>query len=640
MPTPSISLVIRALNEERHLPRLLEAVRRQTIQAVEVVLVDSGSVDATRDIARNYCDQVVRIDSHNFTFGYSLNTGIRHSTGEYIAIVSAHTKPVRSSWLQDLIAPLHDEHTAMVYGRQVGTASSKFSERRDFQHIFGPERFIVQPPRLFANNANSAIRRDLWHAHPFDETLPGLEDREWAMYWIQQGYRIVYEPRAAIYHVHEESWRQVRRRYYREAMAAKWIGIKGRRHIPLEVCKEVGYLSADLLAAARQPSSWALARESVCFRANKLRGTIRGLSDAAVMGDPRQRQAVFFDTTCKAVVIRRPGHSVFEDVAIPFVRPGEVLIKVAYTGVCGTDLEIHHGTLGYYQQGRASYPIIPGHEFAGKIAKIGANIQHLREGDPVVAECIQSCGKCALCLNEKWIACHDRKEVGVLGLNGAYAEYLVLPGQFVHRIPDHLPLSHAWLCEPLAVVLKGLKRLERCAPLDEVRNIAVIGAGTIGYFTAHLLARRGHQVTISDLNPHRRAYFDGSKITAQAELNDLTPYDIIVEATGQRQALISVLTHSMAGTALLLLGLPYGTTEFSFEEIVAYDKLLVGSVGSSAAEFQQAIELLPQLDLDPLTSSRFPLNEFRAAWQHVAAGQVMKAVLEVEGWKGARPQET
>ena len=210
---PETSIIIRTFNEEKHLPQLFEQLAEQTYDDFETIVVDSGSFDSTREIARTRADRLVRIDQHDFTFGYSLNEGIRHSTGERLAIISAHALPTGPEWLEHLVAPLHASNTAMVYGRQTGVAESKFSENLDFARTFSHEPQAMTPQNVFANNANSAIRRDLWAQHPFDETLPGLEDLAWAKYWLERGYRVMYEPTACIFHIHEETWGQVRRRY-------------------------------------------------------------------------------------------------------------------------------------------------------------------------------------------------------------------------------------------------------------------------------------------------------------------------------------------------------------------------------------------------------------------------------------------
>ena len=298
MTTPETSVVIRAFNEEKHLPALLEGIRSQNYQDFEVIVVDSGSFDRTREIAQRHCDRLIRIDSQDFTFGYSLNVGINACAGRYVAIVSAHTKPSDGLWLESLIAPLHDSSTAMVYGKQLGGETSKFSEIQDFSRTFGAQRRVLTPPDFFANNANSAIRKDLWGSHGFDETLPGLEDIEWAKYWMERGYQVVYEPAAAIYHIHEETWRQIRRRYQREGIAANKIGLSRWHRLPLDLLWEGNHLIGDLYQAARQNGVGKRLPEIVLFRLNKSIGTAKGLLDGAAVMDPVKRNAMFFDRIC------------------------------------------------------------------------------------------------------------------------------------------------------------------------------------------------------------------------------------------------------------------------------------------------------------------------------------------------------
>ncbi len=311
------SIVIRASNEERHLPNLLNAIQRQEYRDFEVIVVDSGSYDGTPEIALRHGARLVRIASRDFTFGYSLNIGIGRSRGRLIAIVSAHTLPVNSSWLQQLIARLRDPSVAMVYGRQLGTDTSKFSELQDFKRTFGDEEQSSAPFSFFANNANSAIRKDLWEQHPFDEVLPGLEDVAWAKHWRERHFQIVYEPRAAIFHIHNETWRQVRRRYYREAVSAKWIGIKAPRHIPREVLSEGKYLVSDLLQAARRRCLSSKWDEIVQFRFHKAAGTVQGIWDGAAINDPRRRQEIFFDKCYETAVVRGPGRAAPEELEHP-----------------------------------------------------------------------------------------------------------------------------------------------------------------------------------------------------------------------------------------------------------------------------------------------------------------------------------
>lgn len=627
---PEISVIIRAYNEEKHLPSLFDALEAQTYRDFETVVVDSGSVDRTRSIARQRADRLVRIRPEDFTFGHSLNTGIANGAGRLAVIVSAHTLPTGREWLARLVAPLADPETAMVYGRQIGWSRSKFSESLDFERTFRPEGKVQTPPDFFANNANSAVRRDLWESHPFDEALPGLEDVEWARYWMERNLRVVYQPEACICHIHAETWAQVRRRYHREGMAAKWIGIRNWYDLPDEVWKETRCFFADLGRALQQGRLMAVGPEIARFRYEKLWGSVGGILDGEKMTSPAGREALFFDKTYRAVVIHGPGVARLEERGIPKLKPGEVLVRVAYQGVCATDLEIYDGTLGYYKSGLAKYPIVPGHEFSGLVAAVGARVSGVAEGDPVVVECVQGCGECAACRKGNAIGCGDRREVGVIGCDGGYAEYVIAPARFVHRLSEEIALERACLCEPLAVVLKGLRRLGRIQEMEEGgRNCAVVGAGPIGHLAARVLARRGHRVTVFDRNPRRLDVLAGSGVGTDRDLGRFAGFDTVVEATGNPDALEAALHNSGAGALILLLGLPYARLDFSFESVVGYDKSIIGSVGSSSEDFEEALAMLPQIDTSAFLEKVFPLNAFGQAWEAARAGTHLKVILKV-----------
>lgn len=639
MGQPETSIIIRTYNEARFLPGLLSAIGRQDYHAAETIVVDSGSVDGTLAIARERADKVIPIESRDFTFGYSLNVGIRVARGRFIAIVSAHTLPVDDRWLAELLAPLADPQTAMVYGRQMGGPSSNLSETRDMQRVFGTRRRVLKPPQFFANNANSAISKALWDQHPFDETLLGLEDIEWAKYWMERHYRVVYEPRAVLYHIHEENASQVRRRYFREAVAARRIGIKGKRHAVSVPIKEAGRTVMDIGhllfntgdSGGADTSKRRKVNEAVTFRYNKTVGTVSGLLNGTDNQEHYRNRNIFFDRSGRAVVVRGVKKAALEMIEIPEVKPGDVLIRVAYEAVCATDLEIYRGTLGYYQNGMASYPIVPGHEFSGKVVAFGPNVDQFAIEDPVVVECIQSCGVCKECRRENFIGCAQRTELGVIGLDGGYAEYVRVPGRFVHRLPPDTDMIAACLCEPMAVAIKGIKRLRRTwrqKQRKETQSCAVVGAGPLGHLCARVLTIWGHTVTVFDRNASRLAYFGGSPIAVSQDWASLGEFDHIIEATGDPDALDSILHRSPAGATILLLGLPYAHRNFTFESIVAYDKIIVGSVGSSAKHFQTAIELLPQIDITAFKAQILPLAEFKRAWELSESRAHLKVILD------------
>lgn len=626
--SPETSIVIRAFNEERWLPEVFKALECQKYRDFEVLLVDSGSIDRTREIAAHYRSRIVRLRSEDFTFGHSLNVGIQAARGSLVVILSAHAIPADENWLEKLVAPLRRDDVAMVYGGQCGHAISKFSEMLDFERLF-PDRphEEADPEFPFVNNANSAVRHDLWKKHRFDEGLPGLEDIEWAKYWMDNGKKVLYEPDACIIHVHTETWAQVRRRYHREGIAARWVGIRILRHIPGEILREAAWCAKDLLAAISQSRLGKLASQILRFRYEKLVGMVGGIVNSRGLTNPARRAEMFFQQGFTAVVVQGINRTQIAERTIPNLKPGEVLVRVSFVGICGTDIEIVEGSLGYYKSGKASYPIVPGHELSGTIVTVGPRVSEFTVGERVVVECIQGCGECPYCHRDEAIRCCDRREVGVIGQDGAYAEYLVTRARYVHKVPDSVSQAQAALTEPLAVVIKGIRRFGSQPQGDLPRRCAVIGAGTIGHLAARVLALRGHKVMVIDRERTRLSLFNDS-IATSATLDGIDQFEWVVEATGDQGVLSTLLQRSATGATLLLMGLPYGTEPFSFESVVSFDRAIIGTVGSSGADFEEALRTLPMIDTTPFLQVSLPLHEFEKAWSLARSRSILKVMLK------------
>ncbi|WP_300520252.1 glycosyltransferase family 2 protein [Aliiroseovarius sp.] len=218
------SIVIRTLNEARYLGDLLAMIARQETAGLdhEVVLIDSGSTDDTVKIAREHGARVTTISKQEFSFGRSLNMGCDFARGDILVFISGHCIPVDEHWLQNLCQPLIDGVVSYAYGRQVGDDDSYFSERRIFAKYF-PESSAVPQEGFFCNNANSAITREAWAAHRFDEELTGLEDMALAKVLVDAGHQVGYVAEASVFHHHSETWTSVRRRFEREALALQRI---------------------------------------------------------------------------------------------------------------------------------------------------------------------------------------------------------------------------------------------------------------------------------------------------------------------------------------------------------------------------------------------------------------------------------
>jgi glycosyltransferase involved in cell wall biosynthesis len=220
--TTATSVVIRCFNEEKHIGRLLTGVLQQTQPPGQIVVVDSGSTDATVSIASRFPVEVQRVEPELFSFGRSLNVGCQAARGDVVVVASAHVYPLFDTWLEELTSPFDDPQVALAYGRQEGSEDTKYSERRVMARWY-PAQSIAHQDHPFANNANAAIRRSIWKEQPYDEELTGLEDLAWAKRAMERGYAIAYVATAPVVHAHDETWAQVVNRYRREAIAHRRI---------------------------------------------------------------------------------------------------------------------------------------------------------------------------------------------------------------------------------------------------------------------------------------------------------------------------------------------------------------------------------------------------------------------------------
>jgi len=292
MSRPRASVIVRCYNEREHIGRLLYGIYEQTVDDVEVLLVDSGSTDGTIDVARQYpIDDVVYISPEQFSFGRALNYGVDAADGEFCVFASAHVYPTRRDWLERLLEPFEDD-VALVYGKQRGDDRTKFPEKRVFRRWF-PDHDIDRQWSPFCNNANAAIRRSVWEERRYDESLPGLEDLDWGKRVREAGWEISYAADAEIIHVHEETAREVYNRYRREAIAHREI-MDDDGFTFLDCCRLfASNTMADYRAALREGELPGSALEIPRFRLMQFLGTWRGFNQEVPVSD-RLRQRFFY----------------------------------------------------------------------------------------------------------------------------------------------------------------------------------------------------------------------------------------------------------------------------------------------------------------------------------------------------------
>jgi rhamnosyltransferase len=249
-PPRRVSAVIRAHNEGKHIGRLLKGFEQQTVKLDEIILVDSGSTDDTVSVAEAAGCTVVHIAKSEFSFGRALNRGCAAASGDILLFASAHVYPVYNTHVELIVSAFDRDGVAIAYGRQVGDERTKFSESRVMLKWF-PNQNIWDQGHPFTNNANAAVLKSVWHESPYDETLTGLEDLDFAKKALDKGHKIAYVADAPVVHVHEETWSIIRNRYRREAMAYARIVEGSKMSLPSAVGLALSNIAGDYKEAVK-----------------------------------------------------------------------------------------------------------------------------------------------------------------------------------------------------------------------------------------------------------------------------------------------------------------------------------------------------------------------------------------------------
>jgi glycosyltransferase involved in cell wall biosynthesis len=214
----SISVIIRTKNESRYLGRVLQRLKEQQYEGpVEIILVDSGSIDNTVSIAAGFGCRIIEMKAGTFSFGRALNLGIKEAKGDIIINLSGHSVPVNTDYFNLMAQPFVDDKVAATFGRDIPWPEACPSQARDILNHFSE----VGPDGNKFSNANAALRRQVWQAVPFDEQLSACEDVLWARSVMGKGYKITYVGKATVFHSHTSSLRYIFNRYLKERKSMK-----------------------------------------------------------------------------------------------------------------------------------------------------------------------------------------------------------------------------------------------------------------------------------------------------------------------------------------------------------------------------------------------------------------------------------
>ncbi|MDP3184659.1 MAG: alcohol dehydrogenase catalytic domain-containing protein [Anaerolineales bacterium] len=324
------------------------------------------------------------------------------------------------------------------------------------------------------------------------------------------------------------------------------------------------------------------------------------------------------------------------EVPIP-KEPGEGLIRVRLSGICGTDLEL---VRGYYP-----YTGVIGHEFVGEVVSIGESDDSRRRklrsletsesgnaghrnaewiGKRVVGEINAVCGECEECQNGRPTHCEKRTVLGIVERDGAHAEYLSLPVANLHRVPDSVPDEAAVFTEPLAAALE-IQQQVHIQPTDRV---LLIGAGRLGQLIAQTLALTGCDLRVVARHPHQKQLLESRKIRLITE-DEIQPrcWEMVVEATGSSSG-FDLARQAVRPRGVLVLKSTYrGEASVNFSSLVVDEITLLGS---RCGPFAPALRVLANHAVDPslLIAAHYPLAKAVEAFELARQPGMLKVLLE------------
>jgi D-arabinitol dehydrogenase (NADP+) len=310
----------------------------------------------------------------------------------------------------------------------------------------------------------------------------------------------------------------------------------------------------------------------------------------------------------ETIVIQKPKEIRLVERDIPEPAPGEVLIQVMASGICGTDIHIYNGEyLG-------AYPVIPGHEFSGVVVSIGSQITRFKIGDRVSVEPNIACDNCVHCLNNRQNFCLNWQALGVT-LPGGMEQYVAAPEKAVFSIED-LPFEVGAFVEPLSCVVHGVER----AKVRLADRVAILGGGPIGNLILQMARMQGAaQVSVLENNPGRAdlaRQMGADFVFFRMEDLQLDAYDVVIDATGVLPVMNRAIDFVRNGGTVLLFGVPPSGKNLEIEAFKIFRKglTLVSSYTSVRNSFQ-AVNLLRsgQIKVKPLISHLLPLREMPQA---------------------------
>jgi threonine 3-dehydrogenase len=324
-----------------------------------------------------------------------------------------------------------------------------------------------------------------------------------------------------------------------------------------------------------------------------------------------------------------------EDIPEPTIGINDVLIRVRYAGICGTDVHIYQWD--EWAQKTIHVPMAIGHEFVGEIVEVGSNVNDFFPGDIVSGEGHVVCGRCRNCLAGRRHLCAATQGVGV-NRPGAFAELISIPMTNIWR-------HHAGIDQEVAAIFDPFGNAVHTALSFPIlgEDVLITGAGPIGIMAIPVVKPAGaRHVVITDLNPFRLelARKMGATLAVdpretplpevQKKLNMAEGFDVGLEMSGNLQALSDMIANMSHGGKIAVLGIPAKSAAFDWRPVIFNMLTIKGIYGREMYEtwYKMSVMLDSGLDISPVITHRFPYHEFQKGFDAMISGNTGKVVLD------------
>jgi len=340
----------------------------------------------------------------------------------------------------------------------------------------------------------------------------------------------------------------------------------------------------------------------------------------------------------KSVLLNKPHSFEIAETASPVIKnPGDVLIRIKSIGVCGSDIH-------YYSDGKIGdqivvYPFRIGHECAGIVEQVGADVKNVIPGERIAIDPLISCGKCTQCLSGRFHTCLNQKFLGCPGqLEGALAEYLILPSQCCYKIPEKLSYQQAVLAEPLSIALHALSFIT-----DNEKSLAILGTGPIGLSVLTAAKFKGiNKLLTTDILDYRNtiASANGAVYSGNPKKQNIVKdileienegVDAVFDCCGKQEAIDQAIEILRPGGKLIIVGIPE-TNEIKFNpHLIRRKEIQIQNVRRQNEKIETALQLLanPNFDIDFMITHNFSFEQTTEAFNLVEnySNGVIKAMI-------------